>query len=135
MSRLRLLVPLVVMALAACGSDQTGPGPDTLTGTYHAVTVDDEPLPHALGSGSTLLSYTITVRADRTYDLAFSKRFADNSVTNVTDNGTYAYTASSGELDFTGQIPGVLHSIVSGGGSTLTLSRVDLGGYTVVLTR
>jgi hypothetical protein len=130
----RLLVPLIAMAIAACGSDQTGPGSDSLTGTYQAVSVDGSPLPHTVQSGVTLKSYTITVRADKTYDLAFSKNLSDGAPADISDNGTYSYDASSGQISFTGQIPGTLHATVTDGGATMTLSAADVG-YTVVLKR
>lgn len=131
----RLLVPLIACAIAACGSDQTGPGPDTLAGTYQAVSVNGSPLPFTTTSGSILKSYTITLRSDQTYDLAFAKTLSDGSPSNVNDSGTYVYSASSGQLSFTGQqIPGVLHATVTDAGATLTLSSADVG-YTVVLKR
>lgn len=131
----RLLVPLIACAIAACGSDQTGPGPDTLVGTYQAVSVNGSPLPFTTASGSILKSYTITTRSDQTYDLAFAKTLSDGSPSDVNDSGTYVYSASSGQLSFTGQqIPGTLHGTVTDGGATITLSSADVG-YTIVLKR
>jgi hypothetical protein len=131
----RLLVPLIACAIAACGSDQTGPGPDTLAGTYQAVSVNGSPLPFTTTSGSILKSYTITLRSDQTYDLAFAETLPNGSPSNVNDSGTYVYSASSGQLSFTGQqIPGTLHAAVTDAGATLTLSSADVG-YTIVLKR
>jgi len=132
----RLLVPLAACAIAACGSDQTGPGPDTLVGTYHAVSVNGSPLPFTTNSGSILNSYTITTRSDQTYDLAFTQTLQNGSPANVNDTGTYVYTASSGQLAFTGQqIAGTLHAAVTDAGGTMTLASADVGGYTIVLKR
>jgi hypothetical protein len=131
----RLLVPLLACAIAACGSDQTGPGPDTLVGTYNAVSVNGSPLPFTTASGSVLNTYTITTRSNQTYDLAFTQTLQNGTPSNVNDTGTYVYTASSGALAFTGQqIPGTLHAAVTDGGATITLSSADVG-YTVVLKR
>lgn len=130
----RLLLPLLAGAVAACGSDQTGPGPDSLTGTYAGVSANGSPLPYTTPSGVVLKSYTITVRSDHTYDLAFSKTLSDGSPSDISDHGTYAYTASSGALAFTGQIPGTLHATVTDAEATMTLSSADVG-YTVVLKR
>jgi len=132
----RLLLPLAAVAVAACGSDQTGPGgnDNTLVGTYQAVSVDGSPLPHTVASGVTLKSYTITLRDDRSYDLAFSKEGQTGAV-DVSDTGVYTYDSAAGTIEFNGQqIPGTLHATVSGGGGTLTLSSADIG-YTVVLQR
>jgi hypothetical protein len=133
----RLLLPLAAAAaVAACGSDQTGPGgnDNTLVGTYQAVSVDGSPLPHTVASGVTLKSYTITLRDDRSYDLAFSKEGQTGAV-DVSDTGVYTYDSAAGTIEFNGQqIPGTLHATVSGGGGTLTLSSADIG-YTVVLQR
>ena len=130
----RLFVPLFAAVIAACGSDQTGPGSDSLTGTYQAVSVDGFPLPHTVQSGTTLKSYTITTRSNQTYDLAFSKTLSDGSPSDIADNGTYSYDAASGQISFTGQIPGTLHATVTDGGNTMTLAAADVG-YTVVLKR
>ena len=133
----RLLLPLAAAAVAACGSDQTGPGGDDniLVGTYHGVTVDGAPLPHTVESGVTLKSYTITLRDDRSYDLAFSKDGSDGTPSNVSDTGVYTYDSGAATIEFNGQqIPGTLHATVSDAGGTLTLSSADVG-YTVVLKR
>lgn len=130
----RLFVPLFAAVIAACGSDQTGPGSGSLTGTFQAVSVDGFPLPHTVQSGVTLKSYTITTRSNQTYDLAFSKNLSDGSPADITDNGTYSYDAASGQISFTGQIPGTLHATVTDGGNTMTLAAADVG-YTVVLKR
>lgn len=130
----RLFVPLFAAVVAACGSDQTGPGSDSLTGTFQAVSVDGFPLPHTVQSGVTLKSYTITTRSNQTYDLAFSKNLSDGSPADIADNGTYSYDAASGQISFTGQIPGTLHATVTDGGNTMTLAAADVG-YTVVLKR
>ena len=131
----RLLVPLIACAIAACGSDQTGPGADALVGTYQAVSVNGSPLPFTTSTGGTLKSYTITVRSDHTYDLTFSKTLSNGSPADINDSGTYVYSESSGAISFTGQIPGTLHATVTDGGATMTLSSADVGGYTIVLKR
>lgn len=131
----RLLVPLIACAIAACGSDQTGPGADALVGTYQAVSVDGSPLPFTTSTGGVLKSYTITVRSDHSYDLAFSKTLAGGAPADINDSGTYVYSESSGQISFTGQnIPGTLHATVTDAGSTMTLSSADVG-YTIVLKR
>jgi len=130
----RLILPLLAVAIAACSSDQTGPGSDSLTGTYVGVSADGFSLPHTFQSGVTLTSYTITTRSNQTYDLAFSKTHADGSPSDVSDSGTYSYDAASGAISFTGQIPGTLHATVTDGGNTMTLAAADVG-YTVVLKR
>jgi len=130
----RLFIPLFAAVIAACSSDQTGPGSDSLTGTYQAVSVDGSPLPHTVQSGVTLKSYTITVRSNQTYDLAFSKNLSDGSPAEISDTGTYSYDSGSGQISFTGQIPGTLHATVTDGGDTMTLSAADVG-YTVVMKR
>jgi hypothetical protein len=131
----RLLLPLIAVAITACGSDQTGPSTsDTVTGSYHGVSADGFPLPHTGASGVTLNSYAITTRGDLTYDLSFSKTRADGTPADISDSGTYSYDASTGAISFTGQIPGVLHGTISDGESTITLSSADVG-YTVVLKR
>ena len=100
----RLLLPLAAAAVAACGSDQTGPGgnDNTLVGTYQAVSVDGSPLPHTVASGVTLKSYTITLRDDRSYDLAFSKEGQTGAV-DVSDTGVYTYDSAAGTIEFNGQ--------------------------------
>ena len=129
----RLLAPLVILA-AAC-SDSTDPGDNRLDGTYSAVTVDGQPLPHEFGSGTILLSYTIEVRDDGTYDLQFRRRFPDQSEVETADSGVYTYDEASGAISFDGDIPGVLHATVTDGGDTMTLDADDVGGSVVVLTR
>jgi hypothetical protein len=131
-------LPLIAVAITACGSDQTGPDPDptpdAVVGAYVAVSSDGFPLPHTGESGVTLKSYSITTRSDHTYDLAFSKTLANGSPADIQDSGVYTYDASTGAISFTGQIPGVLHGTLSDNENTLTLSSADVG-YTVVLKR
>jgi len=129
----RIFAPLVVFA-AAC-SDSTEPGENRLSGVYNAVSVDGQPLPHAFGSGTTLLSYRIELRDDGTYDLEFHRRFPDQTEVETADTGRYTYDAGSGAISFQGAIPGVLHATVTDGGDTMTLSPADIGGSVVVLTR
>ena len=130
----RLLLPLIAGAVAACGSDQTGPGADSLTGTYLGVSANGSALPYTTPSGVVLKSYTITVRSDHTYDLAFSKTLSDGSPSDVADHGTYTYSSASGAVAFTGQIPGTLHATMTDAEATMTLSSADVG-YAVVLKR
>ena len=129
----RFLAPLAIL-LVACG-DSTEPGDNVLTGTYSAVTVDGQPLPHAFGSGTVLLSYTIVLRDDGTYDLEFNRRFPDQTEVETSDTGEYTYDAATGAISFQGAIPGVLHATVTDGGDTMTLSPADVGGSVVVLNR
>lgn len=129
----RFLAPLAILA-GAC-SDSTEPGENRLSGTYNAVTVDGQPLPHEFGSGTVLLSYRIELRADGTYDLEFIRRFPDQTEVETADTGEYAYDEGSGAISFQGAIPGVLHATISDGGDTMTLSAADVGGSVVVLTR
>ena len=134
----RLLLPLIAVAITACGSDQTGPDPDptsdTVAGSYVAVIAEGLKQTHQGASGVTLNSYSITTRNDLTYDLSFSKTRADGSPADISDSGTYSYDASTGAISFTGQIPGVLHGTLSDSENTITLSSADVG-YTVVLKR
>ena len=98
---LGVLLLAATTATAACaGNDVTSPTV-TLAGTYSLRTINGSPLPYTFGSGVSLTSDVLTLRADGTYtDVG---HYSDGAVT--TEQGVY--TNSGGSVTFDDQTDNV----------------------------
>lgn len=86
----RLLLLGILFTLAACGRDAVGPAPSSISGSYHLTMVDGHVLPFTvldLGAyHAQVVSGTLTLNSDGTYDLEIGRRIDDSgNVTTGTD--------------------------------------------------
>jgi len=128
------LLLALLLPLAACGGDGTGPDEDGVSGTYTLRTVNGNGLPFTLGdNGVQKVEVTggrITLSEDLTYSEIRGYRTTDNGLETTEDEeyeGTYTHVGT--ELLLT--IEGVLYPLSLSGG-TIT-EWVE--GFTIVWTR
>ena len=96
MRKIVLMLLALMLPLAACGDDSTGPGETNITGTYTLQTVGGSPLPATLDQrGADRLQITAgrtTLNQDRTFSQSLTLRITQSGAVTTTEfplNGTY----------------------------------------------
>jgi hypothetical protein len=122
MRKITTLLGLALAFTAACGmGDATAPSA-TIEGSYSLRTVNGASLPYSFSSGYMLMSETLTLRTDGTYDDV--GRYDDGTTT--TEIGYY--TASNGAVTFHDQTDNIVYQ---GSISGNVLTEIS-GGFTAV---
>ena len=128
----RVVLPVVLAALAACGKDAAAPG-TALYGTYGARTVNGQALPATLGASPDrsleLVAATLAVRADGTWALVDDLRSNSfGTMTAMPDSSSGSWTTSGTQVTFIPTHYGLLNvRTMSWHDGRLTLTDVSSG--------
>ncbi|HEY2898141.1 MAG TPA: lipocalin family protein [Gemmatimonadaceae bacterium] len=123
----------VVVLVAACGSDSTGPRTASVTGTYDLTAVNGSSLPYTVPNTGEdveiVQNGTITLSADSTYEASATGTLNGSGSTLVTDAGTYS--VSGAQVTFTSiAIPGAHYTAsIAGSGTSQTLTATIAGAF------
>jgi hypothetical protein len=123
----KLIALLAFVAAAGCGSDKvTNPASDSIAGTFSVTSVDGNPLPYTVQSGTssaTLTTDVLTVADGGTWTETWSYTLTVNgSTTNQTQSDGGTWTRSGAAVSFYSNLSSAVAytGTFTGGGFTLS---------------